>query len=54
MFGSGHNVTVMPARGGRKYQYRCSCGATGYEVNSSSQAQQMGREHAAKAAGKGR
>jgi hypothetical protein len=54
MWGSGHSINVMPARGGRKYQYRCNCGATGYEVNSSSQARQMGREHVAKASRKGK
>jgi len=54
MWGSGHSITVMPAPGGRRYQYRCSCGATGYETDSSRRAAQMGREHAASANRKGR
>ena len=54
MFGSAHHVSVWPARGGRKYQYRCSCGARGYETDSSYRAQQMGNEHKANANKKGR
>ncbi|WP_019073261.1 hypothetical protein [Streptomyces hokutonensis] len=48
-----HSVSVWPARGGRKYQYRCSCGARGYETDSSSRAQQMGDDHKDKASRKG-
>jgi hypothetical protein len=46
MFGS-HHIDVKPARGGRKYVYVCSCGARGYETDSSTRAKQMGREHQA-------
>ena len=46
---SRHHISVVPARGGRKYQYRCSCGAKGWETDSSTRAQQMGNEHARKA-----
>lgn len=46
---STHSISVVPARGGRKYQYRCSCGAKGWETDSSTRAQQMGDKHAAQA-----
>lgn len=49
MFGSSHHIVVKPARGGRKYVYECSCGARGWETASSTRADQMGREHQAKA-----
>ncbi|MEU6365740.1 hypothetical protein ABZ876_08285 [Streptomyces sp. NPDC046931] len=49
MFGKSHHVTVMPARGGRKYQWVCRCGAKGWEVDSSYEAQRQGEEHKAKA-----
>jgi hypothetical protein len=45
----GHRVSVRPARGGRKYQYVCTCGATGYETDSHTRAQQMGQQHKSKA-----
>lgn len=48
MFSSKHNVSVWPGRGNRGYQYRCSCGATGYVTSSSHRAQQMGDAHKAK------
>ncbi|MGW1157639.1 hypothetical protein ACWD48_05220 [Streptomyces sp. NPDC002519] len=48
MFGS-HRVSVWPARGGRKYQYRCSCGARGWETETYTSAQQMGQQHVARA-----
>ncbi|MET9385355.1 hypothetical protein ABZY09_30855 [Streptomyces sp. NPDC002928] len=49
MFGKSHHITVMPARGGRKVQYVCSCGARGWETDSRSHARQMGNDHIAKA-----
>lgn len=49
MFGSRHHISVWPARGGRKVQFRCSCGATGWETDSSARARQMGNDHIAKA-----
>ncbi|MCX5049347.1 MULTISPECIES: hypothetical protein [unclassified Streptomyces] len=49
MFGTRHQFSVWPARGGRKVQYRCSCGATGYETVSDARARQMGNEHVARA-----
>lgn len=49
MFGMRHSVSVWPARGGRKYQYRCSCGATGWETNTRARAREMGEQHKAKA-----
>ncbi|MFJ3822900.1 hypothetical protein [Streptomyces nodosus] len=52
MFGSRHSIVVMPARGGRKVQYVCTCGARGWETSSSSRAKQMGKEHVAKANGR--
>ncbi|MGW0886300.1 hypothetical protein [Streptomyces sp. NPDC002671] len=39
----------MPARGGRKYQYRCTCGAQGWETESAFRARQMGQQHISKA-----
>ncbi|GAA3036996.1 hypothetical protein [Streptomyces glomeratus] len=45
---SSHQVTVMSCRGGRKYEYRCSCGAKGWQVDSSYQAQRQGEDHKAK------
>jgi hypothetical protein len=54
MFGSSHTTSVRPARGGRKYQYVCSCGATGYETASLHTAQQMGAQHKVNANKKGR
>jgi hypothetical protein len=50
MFGNSHHFTVMPARGGRKYQFVCSCGARGWESNSYTGAQQMGNQHVARKA----
>lgn len=47
-----HHTSVQPARGGRKYQYVCSCGARGWETDSSYRAQQMGQEHKAKKSGR--
>jgi len=49
MFGKSHRVSVWPCRGGRKYQFRCTCGATGYETDTRRSAQQMGDQHKAKA-----
>lgn len=43
-----HHTSVQPARGGRKYQYVCSCGARGWETETYSRAQQMGNDHKAK------
>ncbi|MFD5572252.1 hypothetical protein [Streptomyces cadmiisoli] len=54
MFRVRHFITVKPARGGRKYVYECSCGARGWETDSSYASEQMGRDHAAKAAKKGK
>ncbi|MGW3024817.1 hypothetical protein [Streptomyces sp. NPDC001221] len=48
MSGKTHRISVVPARGGRKYVYRCSCGASGYETDSSARAQQQGNAHKAK------
>ncbi|MGX9884046.1 hypothetical protein [Streptomyces sp. NPDC002276] len=48
MSGSSHRFTIMAARGGRKLQYVCSCGARGWETNSYSSAQQMGNQHVAR------
>lgn len=44
-----HRTHVVPARGGRKYQYVCTCGARGWETESSYRAQQMGQQHQKKA-----
>ncbi|MFF8100139.1 hypothetical protein ACF07S_10245 [Streptomyces sp. NPDC016640] len=44
MFGTRHRTRVKPAHAGR-YQFVCSCGARGYETDSSTRADQMGREH---------
>ncbi|WP_158102065.1 hypothetical protein [Streptomyces glaucescens] len=44
-----HRIDIRPARGGRKYQYVCTCGATGWETDSSTRARQMGEQHQAKA-----
>ncbi|MEU6669491.1 hypothetical protein [Streptomyces sp. NPDC046727] len=54
MFGTRHTFFIWPARGGRKVQYRCSCGAQGWETSSSQRAQQMGNEHVAKAKARAR
>lgn len=43
-----HRISVVTARSGRKFVYRCSCGARGYEVESEFRAEQMGRDHAKK------
>ncbi|MGV9242184.1 hypothetical protein [Streptomyces sp. NPDC003710] len=43
-----HHTTVHPVRGGRRYEYRCSCGVKGWQVETSTQAQQQGQEHKAK------
>ena len=43
-----HHVSVHPVRGGRKYEYRCRCGAKGWQVDSSYEAQQQGEDHKAK------
>ncbi|MGW3024497.1 hypothetical protein [Streptomyces sp. NPDC001221] len=43
-----HRISVVPARGGRKYVWRCSCGVSGYETDSSTSAQRQGQEHKAK------
>ena len=42
-----HHTTVHPVRGGRRYEYRCACGAKGWQVETYTQAQQQGREHEA-------
>ncbi|MDT0465352.1 hypothetical protein [Streptomyces gibsoniae] len=47
MSGKSHRVSVVPARGGRKYVWRCSCGVSGWETSSSSQAQRQGEQHKA-------
>jgi len=49
MFGKSHRVSVCPGSGNRGYQFRCSCGATGYVANTRRAAQQMGDQHKAKA-----
>ncbi|MFF3515462.1 hypothetical protein [Streptomyces sp. NPDC002573] len=49
MSGKSHRVSVVPARGGRKYEYRCSCGARGWEAATYSSAQQQGEQHKAMA-----
>jgi hypothetical protein len=43
-----HRISVIPARGGRKFQYRCTCGARGFECDSEYRAEQMGRDHISK------
>ncbi|MFF7754352.1 hypothetical protein ACFZCP_35135 [Streptomyces sp. NPDC007971] len=52
MFGNTHRTSVWPTQGGRKYQYRCSCGASGYALDSSSQAARAGKAHEAKKKGR--
>ncbi|CAL9677771.1 hypothetical protein SUDANB105_08082 (plasmid) [Streptomyces sp. enrichment culture] len=47
MFGSKHSVSVWPTQGGRKYQYRCTCGASGWSQSSSAAAQRAGEKHVA-------
>lgn len=54
MFSSKHHVSVWPGSGNRGYQYRCSCGATGYVTGSRRSAQQMGDQHKANARKRGR
>jgi hypothetical protein len=49
MFGNNHHIAVRPARGGRKFEYVCTCGARGWETESITRARQMGREHVARA-----
>jgi hypothetical protein len=53
VFGNSHHISVRLAQGGRKYEYVCSCGATGWQTESAHRAEQMGREHKAKASKKG-
>ncbi|SED56777.1 hypothetical protein SAMN05216489_03799 [Streptomyces sp. 3213] len=45
MSSNGHHVFVGTARGSSKYQFVCSCGARGWQSNSYTSAQQMGKEH---------
>lgn len=54
MFGSSHHIDVRPARGGRKYVYECSCGARGWETDSAHRSHQLGDQHKADAARKGK
>ena len=45
----GHRISVHSVRSGRKYEYRCTCGAIGWEVATRAQAKEMARQHQAKA-----
>lgn len=47
LFGSKHSVSVWPTQGGRKYQYRCTCGARGWSQSSNAAAQRAGERHVA-------
>lgn len=49
MPGAKHFTSVWPGPGGVKYQYRCTCGATGYVTPSRAKAQEMGDQHTRKA-----
>lgn len=40
-----HHITVKPAPGGRKYIYECTCGARGWQTDSSTRSHQLGKQH---------
>lgn len=49
MGGKRHSTSVWPGSGNRGYQFRCTCGASGYVTQSRTKAQQAGKTHEAKA-----